>query len=108
MRNDGTFGKFDTETGKITTVVFNPATDKFEVEDYKTPEGIAAIKQRFASGMAGVLAYAEEFGDTDICRGTGMSNVRSTLLIATPACDRKNATKHWQSCTAKTVSCLTQ
>ncbi len=66
VRNDGTFGKFDTETGKITTVVFNPATDKFEVEDYKTPEGIAAIKQRFASGMAGVLAYAEEFGDTDI------------------------------------------
>ena len=51
---------------KLLTVVFNPATDKFEVEDYKTPEGIAAIKQRFASIMAGVLPYAEEFGDTDI------------------------------------------
>lgn len=66
VRNDGTFGRFDTETGKISTVVFNPNTDSFEVEDYKTPEGISAIKQRFVSGMAGVLDYAEEFGDTDI------------------------------------------
>jgi len=65
LRDDGTYGRFDIETGKITTVVFNPATDSFEVLDYKTPEGIARIKQRLASSMADVLNYAQEFGDTD-------------------------------------------
>ena len=64
-RQDGTFGKFDIETGQITDVVFNPATDRFEVKNYTTPEGTALARNRLNAAMEMLQNVALQMGDED-------------------------------------------